>query len=224
MLLHKPWDHRINLKPDFMPKKGYTISMSDKELKEIFTFIKDQLEKSYICPSKSPQTSPVFFIPKRDEKKCMVTNYQYLNKGTIHNNYPLPLISQLIDKLKGSTMYTKMDLRWGYNNVRIKDGDEWKGTFVTPIGSYEPVVMFFGMCNSPSTFQQMMNDVFSDDMHEGFLVIYMDDLLIFTRDMSCGDHAELVKRILRKLRENDLFMTPSKCMFFAKSMDFLGMT
>src|SRR5438309_1584457 len=84
--------------------------------------------------------------------------------------------------------------------------------------------MFFGMCNSLSMFQQMMNDVFLDEMHEGFIVIYMDDLLIFTRDMSRGDHAELIKHILKKLRENDLFVKPSKCIFFAKSVDFLGMT
>src|SRR5437588_5810290 len=126
----------------------------------------------------------------------MMTNYWYLNKSTIHNNYPLPLIFQLINKLKGSDMYMKMDLCWGYNNVRIKDGHEWKGTFVMPIGSYEPVVMFFGMCNSLSTFQQMMNDIFSDEMHEGFLVIYMDDLMIFTHDMSKAEHVKLVKWIL----------------------------
>ena len=114
----------------------------------------------------------------------MVADYWYLNKGTIRNNYPLPLITQLIDKLKRSDMYTKMDLRWGYNNMQIKGGDKWKGAFVTPIRSYEPVMMFFSMCNSPSTFQQMINNVFSDEMHKGFLVIYMDDLLIFMCDMS----------------------------------------
>src|SRR5437660_12050910 len=114
----------------------------------------------------------------------MVTDYQYLNKGTIHNNYLLPLILQLINKLKGSNMYTKMDLHWGYNNVHIKDGHEWKGAFVTPIGSYEPVVMFFRMCNSLSTFQQTMNDIFSNEMHEGFLVIYMDVLMIFIHGTS----------------------------------------
>src|SRR5438309_1946592 len=152
----------------------------------------------------------------------MVTDYQYLNKGTIYNNYPLPLISQLIDKLKGSNMYTKMDIHWGYNSVCIKDGHKWKGAFITPIGSYEPVVMFFRMCNSLSTFQQMMNDIFSDEMHEGFLVIYMDDLLIFMHDMSQAEHIKLVKHRLQKLRDNDLFMKPSKCTFFAKSMDFLG--
>ena len=89
MPLCKPWDHGINLKPDFMPKKRYIIPMSDEELKEISAFIKDQLAKSYIHPSKSPQTSLVFFIPKKDGKKCIVTDYWYLNKGTIHNNYPL---------------------------------------------------------------------------------------------------------------------------------------
>src|SRR5437660_2828468 len=121
-------------------------------------------------------------------------------------------------------MYMKMDLCWRYNNVCIKDGHEWKGAFVTPIGSYEPVVMFFGMCNSLSTFQWMMNDIFSDEMHEGFLVIYMNDLMIFTCNMSKAEHAKLVKQILQKLRENDLFVKPSKCIFFAKEVDFLGMT
>src|SRR5947209_17103948 len=98
--------------------------MLDEKLKEISVFIKDQLAKGYIHSSKSPQTSPVFFISKKDGKKHMVTDYQYLNKGTIQNNYPLPLISQLIDKLKGSDMYTKMDLHWSYNNVCIKGGDK----------------------------------------------------------------------------------------------------
>src|SRR5437660_3368366 len=161
MSLCKLWDHGINLKLDFVPKKGCIIPMSDEELKEILAFIKDQLAKGYIRLLKSPQTLLVFFICKKDGKKRMVTDYRYLNKGTICNNYPLPLISQLIDKLKGSTMYTKMDLHWGYNNVHIKDGDEWRGVFITPIGSYEPIVMFFRICNSPSTFQQMINNVFS---------------------------------------------------------------
>src|SRR5438445_129272 len=108
--MHATLDHGINLKSDFMPKKRCIILISDKELKEVSTFIKDQLAKGCIHPSKSLQTSLVFFISKKDEKKCMVIDYRYLNKGIIHNNYPLPLISQLIDKLKGSDMYTKMDL------------------------------------------------------------------------------------------------------------------
>src|SRR5947209_19005233 len=103
----------------------------------------------------------------------MVTDYRYLNKRMVCNNYLLPLISQLIDKLKGSDMYTKMDLHWGYNNVCIKDGHEWKGVFVMPIRSYESVMMSFGMCNSPNKFQQMMNVIFRNEMHKSFLMIYM---------------------------------------------------
>src|SRR5437660_9943793 len=120
----------------------------------------------------------------------MVTDYRYLNKGTIHNNYPLPLISQLIDKLKGSDMYTKMNLHWGYNNVCIKGGDEWKGAFVMPIRLYEPIVMFFGMCNSSSTFQQMINNIFFNEMHEGFLVIYMNYLMMFMHGICKLEHAK----------------------------------
>ena len=107
--------------------------------------------------------------------------------------------------------------------MHIKEGDEWKGVFVTSIGSYEPIMMFFGMYNSPSTFQQMMNDMFSNEMHKGFLMIYMDDLMIFTC-VPKVEHVKLVKHILQKLQENDLFIKPSKCIFFAKSVDFLGMT
>jgi len=93
------------------------------EQKEVEDFVDDQLVKGYICLSISPQTSPVFFVPKKDGKECMVQDYQYLNEWTIKNNYPLPLISQLVDKLKGCKLFTKMDLRWGYNNVCIKDSD-----------------------------------------------------------------------------------------------------
>lgn len=195
--------------------------MCDEELKEISAFIKDQLAKEYIHPSKSPQTSLVFFIPKKDRKKRMVMDYRYLNKGTVQNNYLWPLISQLINKLKRSDMYTKMNLCWGYNNIYIKGDDEWKGAFVTPIGSYEPIVMFFRMCNSSSTFQQMMN-MFCDEMHEEFLVIYMD-LMIFIRGISHAKHAKLIKCILQKLCDNDLFVKPSKCTFFVELVDFLGM-
>src|SRR5437660_10105426 len=133
----------IELRSDFVPKKGRLIPLSQEEQKEINTFIDENLAKGFIRPSKSPQTSPVFFIPKKDGGKRMVTDYRYLNKGTIKNNYSLPLISQLIDRVKGCDLFTKMDLRWGYNNVRIKDGDEWIGAFVTALFSYVRIVLIF---------------------------------------------------------------------------------
>jgi len=102
------------------------------------------LRKGYIRPSKSPQTSLVFFVPKKDGKKRMVQDYRYLNSWTIKNNHPLLLISNLIDSIGKKKVFTKMDLRWGYNNVRIKEGDEWKAAFSMPEGSFEPTVMFSG--------------------------------------------------------------------------------
>ena len=129
MPVRKPWDHAIDIKDTFMPKKGRLIPLSPQEQKEVSDFIDDQTRKGYIRPSKSPQTSPVFFVPKKDGKKRMVQDYRYLNEHTVKNNYPLPLIRQLSEKLQGAKLFTKMDLRWGYNNVRIKEGDKWKAAF-----------------------------------------------------------------------------------------------
>ena len=117
MPLRKPWDHGIDLKEDFPPKKGQLIPLLVDEQKEVEAFLDDQLSKGYIRPSNSQQTSLVFFVPKKEGKKHMVQDYQYLNEWTIKNNYLLLLISQLVDKLKGCKLFTKMDLRWGYNNV-----------------------------------------------------------------------------------------------------------
>lgn len=106
----KPWDHAIDLKESFVPKKGRNIPLSHDEQEEVSKYLDEQLAKGYIRPSKSPQTSPIFFIPKKEGKKHMVTDYWYLNEHTVKNNYPLPLISQLVDKLQGAKMFTKMDV------------------------------------------------------------------------------------------------------------------
>jgi len=114
--------------------------------------VEDQLRKGYIRPTKSPQTSPVFFVDKKDEKKRMVIDYQNLNSQMVKNNYPLLLITKLIDNMGGKKVFTKIDLRWGFNNVRIKEGDKWKGAFTMHVGSFKPTVMFFRITNSPATF------------------------------------------------------------------------
>ena len=110
------------------------------------------MRKRYIRPSKSLQTSPVFFVLKKNDKKRIIQDYQYLNSWTIKNNYPLPLISDLIDSIGKKKVFMKIDLRWKYNNVRIKEGDEWKAVFSMHKGSFEPMVMFFGLTNSLATF------------------------------------------------------------------------
>jgi hypothetical protein len=221
MPIRKPWDHAIDLKETFKPKKGRLILLSPEEQKEVSDFIDDQLSKKYIRPSKSEQTSPVFFVPKKDGRKRMVQDYRYLNEHTVKNNYPLPLFSQLVDKLKGSKWFTKIDLRWGYNNVHIKEGDEWKAAFVCHRGSFEPIVMYFRLCSSPATFQTMMNEIFSD--MADIMVIYIDDLMIYTKTDNIQEHERLVKKVLKQLEEHDLFAKPEKCTFGVKEVEFLGM-
>ena len=115
--------------------------------------------------------TPFFFVKKKDGKLRPCQDYRYLNKWTIKNAYPLPLISELMDKIKDGKYFTKLDIQWGYNNIQIKEGDEWKAAFKTNQGLYEPTVMFFGMCNSPATFQAMMDDIFEDLIEEGIVII-----------------------------------------------------
>ena len=135
-----------------MPKKGKVYLLSREEREEVCEFINEQLRKGYIRPSKSPQTAPVFFVGKKNGKKQMVQDYRYLNEWTIKNNYPLSLISDIVENIDTKKVFTKIDLRWGYNNVQIKRGDEWKVAFMTSEGSFEPTVMFFGLTNLPATF------------------------------------------------------------------------
>ena len=195
MPVRKPWDHAIDMKDAFVPKKGRLIPLSPQEQKEVSDFINNQTKKGYIRPSKSPQTSPVFFVPKKDGKKQMVQDYRYVNEHTVKNNYLLPLIRQLSEKLQGAKLFTKMDVRWGYNNVRIREGDEWKAAFTCHRGSFEPLVMFFGLCNSPATFQAMMNEIFAD--MEDVVVVYINDLLIFTKSDDQEKHDKIVLEVLQ---------------------------
>ena len=123
MPVHKTWDHAIDLQEEFIPRKGRIYPLSRIKREEVQAFVDSQLKKGYIRPSKSPQTSPVMFVPKKDGKRRMVQDYRYVNKFTV-NSYPLPLISDLVDNMGTKRVFTKMDLRWGYNNVRIKEGDK----------------------------------------------------------------------------------------------------
>jgi len=164
--------------------------------------------------------SPVFFVPKKDGKKRMVQDYQYLNSWMVKNNYLLPLISDLIDSIGKKKVFTKMDLHWGYNNVRIKEEDEWKAAFSTPEGSFEPTVMFFGLTNSPATFQAMMNDLVRDLVVEEKVAVFIDDVMIATETEE--GHDEIVEEILRRLEENNLFVKPEKCVWKVREVGFLG--
>ena len=177
------------------------------------------MRKGYIRPSKLPQTSPVFFVPKKDRKKRMVQDYWYLNSWTVKNNYPLPLILDLIDSI-GKKVFTKIDLCWGYNNVRIKEGDEWKVAFLMLEGLFEPTVMFFRLTNSPATFQTMMNDLLRDLVVEEKVTVFIDDVMIATETEE--GHDEIMEEVLKRLEENDLFVKPEKCVWKVREVGFLG--
>jgi hypothetical protein len=158
-----------------------------------------------------------------------VQDYQRLNEWTIRNHYPLPLIPQLIDRLGSCTLFTKFDIRWGYNNIHIKDRDQWKAAFITNEGLFEPMVMFFGLTNSPATFQTMMNTIFREEMAQKWLTIYMDDMAIHTNkreDETDEEHLQrhrtYVKIILQRLEDHDLYLKPEKCTFEQSNIEFLG--
>jgi len=220
MPMRKLWDHAIDIKEGFMPRKGKVYPLSREEREEVREFVKEQLRKGYIWPSKSPQTALVFFVGKKDGKKRMVQDYRYLNKWTIKNNYPLPLISDVLENIGMKKLFTKMDLRWGYNNVRIKEGDEWKAAFTTPEGSFEPTVMFFGLTNSPATFQAMMNELLRDLINTGKVAVFIDNVIVGTE--SEKEHDELVAEVIKRLEENDLYVKPEKCKWKVRKVEFLG--
>jgi hypothetical protein len=217
----RSFDHGINLDADFVPKVAKVYPLNPKEHEACQNFVDEHLATGKIQPSKSPQASPFFFVPKKDGSVRPCQDYRYVNSHTVKNAYPLPLISDLVDRLRGSRLFTKMDIRWGYNNVLIRPEDRWKAVFITPFGLFEPTVMFFGLCNSPATFQALMDHLFGDFIAEGWLIIYMDDLLIH----SAGDdeHRVQTEKVLQRLQDNHLYLKLEKCAFAVPEVEYLGM-
>src|SRR6202012_134630 len=223
----KPWDHAIDLKPNAPASfdcKIYPLNQAEDAALE--KWLDKELAKGYIRPSKSPYASPFFFVKKKDGKLRPVQDYRMLNKWTIRNQYPLPLISELIADLSGGWIFSKFDVKWGYNNILIKDGDQPKAAFKTKRGFYKPIGMYFGMTNSPSTFQNMMNDNCKDTIAKHYkkgtiIRVYMDDIGIATSTTEEA-HIEAVHDILDLLEAHDLYLKLEKCTFHSSSLDYLG--
>ena len=203
-----------------MIAKVYPLNPAEKEACKVF--INEHLKTGHIRPSKSPQAAPFFFVPKKDGSLCPCQDYRYLNSHIIQNTYPLPLISELIDDMKDSTLFTKFNVWWGYKNVYIREDNQWKAAFITPFGLYEPTIMFFCFCNAPATFQAFMNHIFTDMITEQWLKIYMDDLGIHTKD-DLALHHECTRHVLEHLWEHGLSLKVSKCSFNTSTMEYLGM-
>ncbi|KIN99117.1 hypothetical protein M404DRAFT_156113, partial [Pisolithus tinctorius Marx 270] len=213
-------DHEIRLKPSFQPKKGAIYPLSLDELKALDEFIDENLKCGKIRPSKSSQAAPVFFVGKKDSKRRLIQDYRYLNSHTIVDLYPLPDVKTLLDELAGSRYFAKFDVRWGFTNIRVKEGDEWKGAFITPRGLFEPTVMFFGQCNSPPTFQRYMDHTFEELKNERKAVIFMDDVTIHSKTRE--GLREAVRRFLQIASKEHLRLKLKKCTFEAEEIEFLG--
>jgi len=185
------WDHEINLMneaPKELNTKVYAMTLKEEEV--LNQWLDEQLKVDLIVESKSRYTAPCFYIPKKDGSLQLVQDYRKLNQITIKDKMPLLLIGEVINKLKEVKYFNKLDLIWGYNNIQIKEGDKWKAAFLTNKGLFEPQFMYFGLCNLPGTFQQMMNSIFRELLHEGVLVNYMDDFIIPAKTMKELEEAQ----------------------------------
>jgi len=169
---------------------------------------------------KSPQTAPVFFVGKKNMKKHMVQDYKYLNEWVVKNNYPLPLILDIVENIGTKKIFTKIDLRWRYNNVWMKEKYQWKVAFTIPERSFEPIVMFFRLTSLPAMFQTVMNEILQDFINTGKVASFIDDVIV--RMETEKEHNGIVEEVVRRLAENDLYVKLEKCKWKIKEVGFLG--
>jgi hypothetical protein len=227
---HSEFDRTINLKDSFKPQQGKIYHLSPCEDESLKEFLEENLTSGKIQHSKSPQAAPFFLINKKEEANTPgqdpslrpIQDYCYLNAHTIHDCYPLPLLSEILQepKFQAVKYFTVIDIHWGYNNIRIKEGDEWKAAFITKHGLFEPLVMFFGLCNAPASFQCMINIKFREVLTSGCVFIYMDDIIILGDTLEELHH--WTKEVLEMMRKNKLSCKPVKCQFKKETVKYLG--
>jgi hypothetical protein len=224
---HRAADCAINLLPNKDPPFGPIYPLSPDEDKLTREYLEEYQRIGFIRKSTSSAGSPIFFVDKEKNiktpgkvpQKRLVVNYQMLDKGTEKFRYPMPLINDLFDHLKSATIFTKIDLRSAYHLLRIREGDEWKTAFRTKYGLFEYLVMPFGLANAPAYFQRFVSEIFGD-MFGKFVVIYLDDFLIYSENPE--DHDNHVRAVLQRLRENRLYAKLEKCQFSVPTVKFLG--
>ncbi len=216
---HRLYDCAIDLLPGTSPPKGRLYSLSGPEREAMDRYIRESLQAGLICHSSSPAGAGFFFMQKKDGSLRPCIDYRGLNYITVKNKYSLPLMSSAFELLQGAQVFTKLDLRNAYHLVRIREGDEWKMAFNTPSGHYEYLVLPFGLSNTPTVFQGLVNSVLGDMINQ-FVFVYLDDILIFSPSLQV--HTQHVRRVLQRLLENKLFVKAEKCEFHAESVTFLG--
>ena len=210
---------KIDLEEGTSPPLGTLYLLSPVELSALRTFIDENLRTGFICPTTSSHAALVLFIKKKDSSLWLCVDFRGLNKITKKDHCPLPLISNFLDSPSQAKIYSKVDLQHMDHLVWIAPGDKWKTAFHTCYGSYEWLVMPFGLTNTPAAFQRFVNTIFAD-MLDICVVIYLDDILIYSEDME--SHQKHVQEVLRQLRLHKLFAKPEKCEFHSDSMEYLG--
>jgi len=203
--------------PPTLPSRLY--SLSPVELETLRGFINENLRFGFIRPTSSSHAAPVLFVKKKVGSLQLCADYRGLNKISKKDQYPLPLISDLLNSLSQAKVYTKIDLQHAYHLVRIAKGDEWKTAFRTRYGSYEWQVMPFGLTNAPAAFQRFVNSVFAN-MLNVCIVVYLDIILVYSDNME--DHTEHVREVLQRLCQHKLYTKPEKCEFHSDSVEYLG--
>jgi hypothetical protein len=209
----------IELKPGRAPIYKTPYRMATPELAELKEHIKELLEKGFIHPNSSPWGAPMIFVPKNEGTQRLCVDYHALNEVTVKNKYPLTRTDDLFDQLRAACVFSKIDLRSGYHQLKIKECDIPKDAFVSWYGLYEYTVMSFGLTNAPAYFMYMMNKVFVEYLDK-FVMVFIDDILIYSR--SEGEYEEHLHLVLQKLREHRLYAKLSKCEFWMKQVAFLG--
>ncbi|WVZ89982.1 hypothetical protein U9M48_036326 [Paspalum notatum var. saurae] len=210
----------IELVPGTAPVSKRPYRMAPDELKELKTQLQEQLDKGFIRPSSSPWGCPALFVEKKDQGgKRLCVDYRPLNAVTVKNKYPLPHIDILFDQLGGATVFSKIDLRSGYHQIKVREEDIPKTAFSTRYGLYEYLVMSFGLTNAPAFFMYLMNSVFMNELDK-FVVVFIDDILVYSKNEK--EHEEHLRIVLSRLREHKLYAKFSKCAFWLKEVAFLG--
>lgn len=181
--------------------------------------LEELLEKGLICPSVSPWGGPVIFVKKKDGSLRLCIDYRQLNKVTIKNRYPLPRIDDLFDQVQGARIFSKIDFKLGYHQLRIREENIHKTAFRTRYGHYDFTVVPFGLTNAPSVFMSLMNNVFRTFLDK-FIVVFLDDILVYSN--SIEEHEQHLEQVLACLRKNILFANLEKCKFFKTKICYLG--
>ena len=212
-------EHQIDFVSGASLPNKLTYRTNLEETKEIESQGQELLDKGWVQRSLSPCPMPVLLVPKKYGKWRICCDCCAVNNTTIKYRSPIPRLDDMLDELHGSTMFSKIDLKSGNHQIRIKEGDEWKTTFKTKFGLYKWLVMSFGLTNAPSTFMRLMNHVLGDCIGK-FVVVYFDDILVYST--SIESHIHRFREVLLVLRKNQLFSNVDKCTFCVDSVVFLG--